>query len=128
MPTCPLAIPQTALCLVMKSRKLHPDEKRIYEVKVRLNLKEKQKLDGIIRISNVHAPDVFRMLLMKGKLPDAAVPALDIQTYYELRKLAANYNQYVKAIHQSRITNIDWEIAKQLTDVLEIIRNKIRKL
>src|SRR5690606_33197661 len=111
-----------------QSRKLHPDAKRIYEVKDCLNGKVKTKRYGLIRISNLHAPDVLRLLLMKGKLPDAAVPALDIQTYYELRKLAANYNQYVKAIHQSRITNIDWEIAKQLTDVLEIIKNKIRKL
>lgn len=111
----------------MKNRKLPIDQKRIYEIKIRLNLKEKQKLDQIIRETNNHAPDIFRMLLKKGKMPEAAVPVLDVQTYYQLRKLALNYNQYVKAIHQREITVMDRNMVSQLNSILEIIRHKISR-
>lgn len=118
---------KTALRLVMKSRKLPTDQKRIHEIKIRLNSKEKQKLDQIIHATNNHAPDIFRMLLNKGKVPEAAVPLLDIQLFYQLRKLALNYNQYLKAFHQGKITEIDRGIVIQLNSILETIRHKITR-
>lgn len=114
--------------LRMNKRKLHPDEKRVFEVKIRLNIEEKQKLEQIIDLTNTHAPDIFRKLLMKGKLPDASVPLLDIQTYYQVRKIGLTYNAYMKAINQSRITEIDRHIGKQVSEILDIVQNKIRKL
>lgn len=111
----------------MKKRKLHPDEKRVFEVKIRLNIEEKQKLEQIIDRTSTHAPDIFRKLLMKGKLPDASVPLLDIQTYYQVRKIGVTYNAYMKAINQSRITEIDRQIGKQVSDILEIVQSKISK-
>ncbi|MFD2598722.1 hypothetical protein ACFSQ3_07130 [Sphingobacterium corticis] len=111
----------------MKKRKLHNDEKRVFEVKIRLNIGEKQKLEKIIDRTNSHAPDIFRKLLMKGKLPDASVPLLDIQTYYQLRKIGLTYNAYMKAINQARITEIDRNIGKQVSDILDTVQYKIRK-
>ncbi|WP_118194673.1 hypothetical protein [Albibacterium indicum] len=109
----------------MKSRKLPTEQKRIHEIKIRLNSKEKQKLDRIISLTNQHAPDIFRKLLSNGKVPGAAVPLLDVQTYYQLRKLASNYNQYVKAVHQKKITEVDRNLGHELNMVLETIRRKI---
>lgn len=111
----------------MKSRKLPTDQKRIHEVKLRLNSTEKQKLERIIRVTNHHAPDIFRKLLSNGKVPEAAVPLLDVQTYYQLRKLASNYNQYVKAVHQGKITEIDRNVVIQLNSLLETIRHRISR-
>lgn len=111
----------------MKSKKLPTDQKRTHEIKIRLNSKEKKKLDRIISITNNHAPHVFRMLLCNAKVPEAAVPLLDVQTYYQLRKLALNYNQYLKAFHQGKITVIDRDVVIQLNSLLETIRHKISR-
>jgi len=99
--------------------------KRIHVVKVRLNEIEKRKLDRITMESRTHAPDIFRSLLMKNKMPRPLAPIVDIQTYYQIRKIGANFNQYVKTIHQGRLTELDTKICLELSDLIKIIRHEI---
>lgn len=109
----------------MKDKKLPIEDKRIYEIKVRLNRNEKHKLDQVLEECRTHAPDVFRRLLMKNNFPRAKSPMLDINTYYELRKIGINMNQYVKAIHQGSLTKMDQAVLDELTSVLKVLRSKI---
>lgn len=109
----------------MKEKKLPIEEKRIYEIKIRLNKKEKHKLDQVLTDCRTHAPDVFRRLLMKNNFPKAKSPMLDINTYYELRKIGVNVNQYVKAVHQSKLKEMDIAVLNELNSLLKILRFKI---
>lgn len=109
----------------MKRKILPPELKRIHVVKVRLNEMEKRKLDRITMESRTHAPDIFRSLLMKNKIPKPLAPILDIQTYYQIRKIGANFNQYVKTLHQGRLTELDAKIRLELSDLIQIVRHQI---
>ncbi|MBE8714375.1 hypothetical protein [Sphingobacterium hungaricum] len=109
----------------MKRKLLSKEEKRVFEVKVRLNIKEKRKLDTIVSLTQNNSPEVIRSLLMKAKMPEAIPPILDVQTYQQLRKIGVNFNQYVKAINQSRIAEIDGKTMKELYEILQIIKSKI---
>ncbi|WP_313367684.1 hypothetical protein [Sphingobacterium mizutaii] len=109
----------------MKRKLLSKEEKRVFEVKVRLNIKEKRKLDTIVSLTQNNSPEVIRSLLMKEKMPEAIPPILDVQTYQQLRKIGVNFNQYVKAINQSRIAEIDGKTMKELYEILQIIKSKI---
>lgn len=115
----------TSLHSVMKDKKLPIEDKRIYEIKIRLNTKEKERLDQVLTDCRTHAPDVFRRLLMKNSFPKAQSPLLDINTYYELRKIGVNMDQYVKAVHQGRLTAIDTAVINELSSMLKILRSKI---
>lgn len=109
----------------MKNTKLPIDEKRTFEVKVRLNRMEKDKLDQVIQSSQTHAPDVFRSLLMKSKFPKAKPSLLDIDTYHQIRRIGVNWNAYVKAVHQGKLTEMDIAMRDELHQLLKILRTKL---
>lgn len=120
-----------ALCLIttnMKRKLLSKEEKRVFDVKVRLNFKEKEKLESLVKVSEKNGAEIIRSLLMKATVPEAPKPMLDIQTYLQLKKIGVNYNQYVKAIHQSRISEIDNAIKNELYELLKTVKLKINKL
>jgi len=117
--------PLIALRLIMKRKLLSKEEKRVFEVKVRLNINEKRKLDTIVSVTQNNSPEVIRSLLMKAKTPEAIPPVLDVQTYQELRRIGVNFNQYVKAINQSRIVEIDNNVMNELYEILKLIKSKI---
>jgi len=110
---------------MMKNRKIPNEDKRIFEVKIRLNRKEKDKLDQAMTTCQTHGPDIFRRLLMKNKFPEAKPPILDVLTYDQLRRIGVNLNQYVKAINQKKLTEMDPLIMEELTTLIRIIRTKI---
>jgi hypothetical protein len=117
-----------ALCLItinMKRKLLSKEEKRVFEVKVRLNIKEKKKLESLMKVSEKNSAEIIRSLLMKATVPDVPKPMLDIQTYLQLKKIGVNYNQYVKAINQSRISAIDKSIMTELYAILQMVKSKI---
>ena len=62
---------------------------------------------------------------MKAKTPEAITPILDVQTYQQLRKIGINFNQYVKAINQTRIAEIDNKVMNELYEILKLIKSKI---
>lgn len=109
----------------MKRKLLSKEEKRIFEVKVRLNLKEKKKLDSLISLTNKNSPEVIRSLLLNAKIPDPIKPMIDLQTYQELRRVGVNLNQWVKAIHQSKISEMDKHVLHELYGILKIVKSKI---
>ena len=114
-----------SLCSIMKNTKLSIDEKRTFEVKVRLNRKEKDKLGQVIQSCQTHAPDVFRSLLMKNKFPKPKPPMLDYDIYDQLRRIGINLNQYVKAIHERKLSEIDRLLLQELTVLIRIVRTNI---
>jgi hypothetical protein len=117
-----------ALCLItinMKRKLLSKEEKRVFEVKVRLNVLEKRKLDSMVKVSGKNSAEIIRSLLMKATVPEAPKPILDVQTYQQLRKIGVNFNQYVKAINQSRISEVDKSIMTELYAILQIVKSKI---
>src|SRR5690606_35755045 len=110
-----------ALCLIsinMKRKLLTKEEKRVFEVKVRLNVKEKRKLESMVKVSEKNSAEIIRSLLMKAMVPEAPKPMLDMQTFQELRRIGVNYNQYVKAINQSKLTDIDKVTKTELYQIL----------
>lgn len=120
-----------ALCLInvnMKRKLLSKEEKRVFEVKVRLNVLEKRKLDSMVKVSEKNSAEIIRSLLMKATVPEVPKPMLDIQTYLQLKKIGVNYNQYVKAINQSRISEIDKSIMTELYAILQMVKSKIYSL
>lgn len=112
----------------MKRKLLSKEEKRVFEVKVRLNIKEKKKLESLMKVSEKNSAEIIRSLLMKATVPDVPKPMLDIQTYLQLKKIGVNYNQYVKAIHQSRISEIDNAVKNELYEILKTVKIKINKI
>ncbi len=109
----------------MKRKLLSKEEKRVFEVKVRLNVMEKRKLDSMVKVSGKNSAEIIRSLLMKATVPEAPKPILDVQTYQQLRRIGVNYNQYVKAINQSRISAIDKIIMTELYAILQMVKSKI---
>ena len=112
----------------MKRKLISKEEKRVFDVKVRLNVKEKRKLESLVKVFEKNNAEIIRSLLMKATVPEAPKPMLDIQTYLQLKKIGVNYNQYVKAIHQSRISEIDNAIKNELYELLKTVKLKITKL
>ena len=109
----------------MKRKLLSKEEKRVFEVKVRLNTKEKEKLESMVQVSRKNSAEVIRSLLMKGHVPEAPLPILDMQTYQELRRIGVHYNQYVKAIHQRKLTVLDQSIIQELREIIQVVQSKI---
>ena len=111
----------------MKRKLLSKEEKRVFEVKVRLNVMEKRKLDSMVKVSGKNSAEIIRSLLMKATVPEAPKPILDVQTYQQLRRIGVNYNQYVKAIHQRKLTVLDQSTIQELREIIQVVQSKIYK-
>jgi hypothetical protein len=78
-----------------------------------------------VKVSGKNSAEIIRSLLMKATVPEAPKPILDVQTYQQLRRIGVNYNQYVKAIHQRKLTVLDQSIIQELREIIQVVQSKI---
>jgi len=104
------------------------DEKRNFQIVVKLNKGEHMKLRELMAYAEQNASEVVRQLVFKQRILKPRTPLLDAQTYTQLRRIGNNLNQYVKAVHQTQISHIDRQILVDLQETLEIVGKKILKI
>jgi len=104
------------------------DEKRNFQIVVKLNKGEHMKLRELMAYAEQNASEVVRQLVFKQRILKPRTPLLDAQTYTQLKRIGKNLNQYVKAVHQTQISHIDRQILVDLQETLEIVGKKILKI
>lgn len=95
-------------------RPISQEEKRGHCVSVRLNAVELQRLDE--QRGHFQRGEWMRMAAL-DRLPPAAPPAINQQSYSELARAAANLNQLSKRANADQVVEI-----KELTEALSAFR------
>lgn len=101
------------------------DELRIFNVMVALNKHEKNKLDKLILLREDNASIVIRELIMNASLKVNRISKIDVSTHLLTRRISNNFNQYVRAVHETRLSKIELEIFQEIKDLLDRIHEKI---
>lgn len=101
------------------------DDLRIFNVMVALNKYEKNKLDKLILLREDNASVVIRELIINASLKVNRISKIDISTHLLTRRISNNFNQYVKAIHETRLSKIELEIFQEIKDLLDRIHEKM---
>ncbi len=101
------------------------DEKRNIPIAVKLNQSEHKKLVELMEYAESSASEVIRQLVFKKRILKPKKSAIDVQTYTELRRIGNNLNQYVKQIHQRKISEIDRSFLRQLQELLNDVSKRL---
>lgn len=101
------------------------DEKRNIPIAVKLNQSEHKKLVELMEYAESSASEVIRQLVFKKRILKPKKSVLDAQTYTELRRIGNNLNQYVKQIHQRKISDIDKAFLERLQEMLNDITTRL---
>ncbi|CDS93842.1 hypothetical protein BN1088_1431741 [Sphingobacterium sp. PM2-P1-29] len=101
------------------------DDLRIFNVMVALNKYEKNKLDKLILLREDNASVVIRELIMNTSLKVNRISKIDVSTHLLTRRISNNFNQYVRAIHETRLSKIELEIFQEIKDLLDRIHEKM---
>lgn len=103
------------------------EDKRSIQVLVKLTNSEYSQLLKLMIYAETNASEVVRQLVFKERLLKPRVSLVDVQTYTELKRIGNNLNQYVKAVHQSKLTKVDQQILIELQETFEILTTQIIK-
>lgn len=89
------------LAIALSNRVVEPDEKREITITFRVSAAEKQRLEQ--RCSGVVQSDYIRARLFDYPLPHPklAIPEVNRQVIYELKKIGNNLNQQTRAINEA---------------------------
>lgn len=109
----------------MARPKKHKEELRIFNVMVALNKYEKDKLDKLIRLREANSSVVIRELIMDTSLKVNRISKIDVSTHLLTRSISNNLNQYVRAVHQTRLNKIEFEILREIKELLIIIHKQM---
>lgn len=101
------------------------DDLRIFNVMIALNKHEKNKLDKLILLREDNASVVIRELIMNASLKVNRISKIDVSTHLLTRRISNNFNQYVRAVHERRLSKIELEIFQEIKDLLDRIHEKI---
>lgn len=101
------------------------DELRIFNVMIALNKYEKNKLDNLILLREDNASVVIRELIMNASLKVNRISKIDVSTHLLTRRISNNFNQYVRAMHETRVSKIEVEIFQEIKDLLDRIHEKM---
>lgn len=104
------------------------EKKRDIQIVVKLNQAEYKRLLELVAYTETNTSEVVRQLVFKERLLKPRTPILDAQTYTQLKRIGNNLNQYVKAVHQTKITHMDRQIIMELQETLELIGERVLKL
>jgi len=86
----------------------------------RCTLAERARLADLSSALGVTIGEYCRIKSLSQKLPKPPVPAINIEKYQELSRLASNLNQLNKSINSGKVNMSTGEI---LTDILEEVRS-----
>ncbi|WKK60048.1 hypothetical protein [Sphingobacterium sp. BN32] len=101
------------------------DDLRIFNVMVALNKYEKNKLDKLILMREDNASVVIRELIINASLKVNRISKIDVSTHLLTRRISNNFNQYVRAVHETRLSKIELEIFQEIKDLLDRIHEKM---
>ncbi|MGJ1197911.1 hypothetical protein ACR777_17455 [Sphingobacterium spiritivorum] len=103
----------------------HKDELRIFNVMIALNKFEKDKLNKLIRLREDNASVVIRELITNASLKVNRISKIDVSTHLLTRRISNNFNQYVRAVHQTQLNKIEIKVFQEIKELLETIHQKI---
>lgn len=109
----------------MARPKKHKEELRIFNVMVALNKYEKDKLDKLVRLREANASVVIRELIMNTSLKVNRISKIDVSTHLLTRRISNNFNQYVRAVHQTQLNKIELKVLHEIMELLEKIHQKM---
>jgi len=101
------------------------DDLRIFNVMVALNKYEKGKLDKLLLLREDNASVVIRELILNASLKVNRISKIDVSTHLLTRRISNNFNQYVRAMHETRVSKIEVEIFQEIKDLLDRIHEKM---
>ena len=101
------------------------DEKRNILIAVKLNQSEHKRLVELMEYAESSASEVIRQLVFMKRILNPKKPVLDVQTYTDLRRIGNNLNQYVKQVHQRKISEIDRAFLENLQGLLNEVSKRL---
>lgn len=101
------------------------DELRIFNMMVALNKYEKDKLDKLLLLREDNASVVIRELIMNASLKINRISKIDVSTHLLTRRISNNFNQYVRAVHETRLSKIELDIFQEIKELLDRIHKKM---
>ncbi|MFC3563143.1 plasmid mobilization protein [Pedobacter jamesrossensis] len=107
--------------------KKNTEDKRRLQVVFKVTDGEYAQLFEMIKYSEKSASEVIRQLVFKERLLKPKTAMVDVQTYIELKRIGNNLNQYVKAVHERKLTNVDQKVLLELKNTFEILTKQIIK-
>ncbi len=110
---------------IMARPRKHKDELRIFNVMIALNKFEKDKLNKLIRLREDNASVVIRELITNASLKVNRISKIDVSTHLLTRRISNNFNQYVRAVHQTQLNKIEIKVFQEIKELLETIHQKI---
>ncbi len=108
--------------------KKNKEEKRDIQIVVKLNQAEYKRLLELVAYAETNASDVVRQLVFKERVLKPRIPLLNADIYRELKRIGNNLNQFIRAVHQTKTSKLDRQIAMDLDETLEMIAERILKL
>lgn len=123
LPTVSLNSP----CSFMGRPKKNIEEKRNLQIVFKVTKLEYAQLLELIRYSEKSASEVIRQLIFKERLLKPKTAIIDVQTYTELKRIGNNLNQYVKAVHERRLTNVNHKTLAELKYIFELLTKQFLK-
>jgi hypothetical protein len=100
------------------------DRRRTAVLRVRLTAGELAAVAAEAQIRNLTLPDLVRRRVLRRRLP-RAVPRLDREAWSRLGPLAANLNQYVRAIQQGQAAAAPLALLEQLRGEVRALRQEL---
>ena len=83
-------------------------------VPVRLTPEERTRLQGAAKPFGVSLSEFVRRCALKRRMPAAAAPEVNRETYAQLCRIGNNLNQLMRAVNEGRASGVDLQMLSEL--------------
>ncbi|MCC8408621.1 MobC family plasmid mobilization relaxosome protein [Mucilaginibacter sp. UR6-1] len=105
----------------MARPKVSEEAKRKYKITVRLNSRERLRIEEAAKTTGVSTYRLVRDKLLKGKFPEPKIAKTDIGVYIELKRIGNNINQLAKHANTGKFSPDIRSTLSQLREQQQLI-------
>jgi hypothetical protein len=103
----------------------NPDSVKNITIGVRVSSSEFETLEGKAKSMGMYPAQWLREAALTRRLPSPPVPAINIEQYAELARLAANLNQLAKHANAGRMVSVNDELLRSTTAEVQRLRQAL---
>lgn len=105
--------------------KVDDEKRRTINFTIRLTGSEQQRLEEAAEITGKTPAVLIRQKIFKGKFPKAKTARIELDTYFQLRKIGVNLNQLTRLANSGIFSNTLLKILDRLKKQQEMIIEQI---
>jgi len=105
--------------------KVNDEKRRAINFTIRLTRAELDLLEEAERTTGKSPAALIRQKVFKGKFPKAKISRIELDTYFQLRKIGVNLNQLTRLANSGILSNALLSILDRLKKEQEIIIEQI---